>query len=62
MPGQPENSEYHVITFGDIGVDLVVSSGDIVMCFGVVEQLIGNYAVEMRSSCCILACQATRLG
>jgi ribokinase len=53
---------YDVITFGDMCVDLIVSGGDIVPRFGQVEQLIGDYTVEMGGSCCLFACQAARLG
>ena len=54
--------QYDVITFGDTCVDLIVSGGDIVPRFGQVEQLVGNYALEMGGSCCLFACQAARLG
>ena len=54
--------EYDVITFGDMCVDLIVSGGDVVPRFGQVEQLVGDYTLEMGGSCCIFACQAARLG
>lgn len=53
---------YDVITFGDMCVDLIVSGGDVVPRFGQVEQLVGDYTVEMGGSCCLFACQAARLG
>jgi sugar/nucleoside kinase (ribokinase family) len=53
---------YDVITFGDMCVDLIVSGGDIVPRFGQVEQLVGDYALEMGGSCCLFACQAAKLG
>lgn len=54
--------EYDVITLGDMCVDLIVSGGDVVPCFGQVEQLVGDYTLEMGGSCCIFACQAAKLG
>ena len=56
------NRPYDLITFGDMCVDLVVSGGDIAPRFGQVEQLVGDYALEMGGSCCIFACQAAKLG
>jgi ribokinase len=53
---------YDIITFGDMCVDLLVSGGDIVPRFGQVEQLVGDYTLEMGGSTCIFACQAARLG
>jgi sugar/nucleoside kinase (ribokinase family) len=54
--------QYDVITFGDLCVDLIMSGGDIVPRFGQVEQLVGDYSVEMGGSCSIFACQAAKLG
>jgi len=54
--------QYDVITFGDMCIDLIVSGGDIVPRFGQVEQLVGDYALEMGGSCCLFACQASKLG
>jgi len=51
-----------VITFGDMCVDLIVTGADVVPRFGQVEKLVDDYTVEMGGSCCILACQAARLG
>ena len=51
-----------MVTFGDMCVDLIVSGDDMVPRFGQVEQLVGDYALEMGGSCCIFACQAARLG
>jgi ribokinase len=62
MNSETNDREFDIITFGDMCVDLVVSGGDIVPRFGQVEQLVGDYAVEMGGSCCIFACQAARLG
>jgi ribokinase len=62
MSAQTNDRQYDIITFGDMCVDLVVSGGDIVPRFGQVEQLVGDYAVEMGGSCCIFACQAAKLG
>ena len=53
---------YHVITFGDMCVDLILSGGDIVPRFGQVEQLVDEYTLEMGGSTCIFACQAAKLG
>lgn len=53
---------YDVVTFGDMCVDLIVLGGDVVPRFGQVEQLVGDYTVEMGGSCCLFACQAARLG
>jgi sugar/nucleoside kinase (ribokinase family) len=53
---------YDVLTFGDMCVDLIVSGGDVVPRFGQVEQLVGDYTVEMGGSCCLFACQAAKLG
>jgi ribokinase len=53
---------YDVITLGDTCVDLIVSGGDVVPRFGQVEQLVGDYALEMGGSCCLFACQAAKLG
>ena len=53
---------YDVITFGDLCVDLIVSGGDVVPRFGQVEQLVGDYALEMGGSCSLFACQAAKLG
>jgi sugar/nucleoside kinase (ribokinase family) len=53
---------YEIITFGDPCVDLIMSGGDIVPRFGQVEQLVGDYTLEMGGSTCIFACQAARLG
>lgn len=61
QPGHTEKS-YDVVTFGDMCVDLIVSGDDVVPRFGQVEQLVGDYALEMGGSCCIFACQAARLG
>jgi sugar/nucleoside kinase (ribokinase family) len=55
-------SEYDVITFGDMCVDLLVSGDDVVPRFGQVEQLVDDYTLEMGGSCCIFACQAAKLG
>ena len=55
-------SEYDVITFGDMCVDLLVSGDDVVPRFGQVEKLVGDYELEMGGSCCIFACQAAKLG
>lgn len=57
-PTQPND----IITFGDMCVDLIVSGGDVVPRFGQVEQLVGDYTLEMGGSTCIFACQAARLG
>ena len=54
--------QYDVVTFGDTCVDLMVRGGDVVPHFGQVEQLVGDYTLEMGGSCCIFACQAARLG
>lgn len=64
MLQQPRHTEksYDVITFGDMCVDLIVTGDDLVPRFGQVEQLVGDYALEMGGSCCIFACQAARLG
>lgn len=51
-----------VVTVGDMFVDLIVSGGDVVPRFGQVEQLVGDYALEMGGSCNIFACQAAKLG
>lgn len=53
---------YDIITFGDMCVDLILSGGDIVPRFGQVEQLVGDYTLEMGGSTCIFACQSARLG
>ncbi len=53
---------YDVITFGDMCVDLIISGGDVVPRFGQIEQLVGDYTLEMGGSCCLFACQAARLG
>jgi sugar/nucleoside kinase (ribokinase family) len=53
---------YDILTFGDLCVDLIVSGGDVVPEFGQVEKLVGEYTLEMGSSCSIFACQAARLG
>jgi sugar/nucleoside kinase (ribokinase family) len=64
MPAQRAYAEtpYDLITFGDMCVDLIVSGDDVVPRFGQVEQLVGDYSLEMGGSCCIFACQAARLG
>ena len=56
------NRQYDVITFGDMCVDLIVTGDDVVPCFGQVEKLVDDYALEMGGSCCIFACQAAKLG
>lgn len=53
---------YEVVTFGDMCVDLIVSGGDVVPRFGQVEQVVGDYVLEMGGSCCLFACQAAKLG
>ncbi|RXZ81686.1 sugar kinase [Paenibacillaceae bacterium] len=55
------NSLYDVITFMDVGVDLIVRGGDIVPKFGQAEQLVADYAMELGGSCCIFAAQAAKL-
>jgi hypothetical protein len=52
---------YDIITFGDMCVDLILT-GDVVPRFGQVEKLVDDYVLEMGGSCCIFACQASRLG
>jgi sugar/nucleoside kinase (ribokinase family) len=52
---------YDIITFGDMCVDLIMT-GDVVPRFGQVEKLVDDYVLEMGGSCCIFACQASRLG
>lgn len=53
---------YDIITFGDMCVDLLLSCGEVEPRFGQVEQLVGDYTLEMGGSTCIFACQAARLG
>lgn len=53
---------YDILTFGDLGVDLVLSAADLRPRFGQVEQLVERYELELGGSCCIFACQAARLG
>jgi sugar/nucleoside kinase (ribokinase family) len=53
---------YDIITFGDLCVDLILSGGDIMPRFGQVEQIVGDYTLEMGGSCSIFACQAAKLG
>lgn len=60
--GSPMEKKYDVITLGDMCVDLILSGGDIAPRFGQVEQLVGDYTLEMGGSTCIFACQAARLG
>ena len=62
MTGQTGSRQYDVITFCDLCVDLIMTGGDIVPRFGQVEQLVGDYSVEMGGSCSIFACQAAKLG
>lgn len=57
-----DQKTYDLITFGDLCVDLIVTGDDVVPRFGQVEQLVGNYTLEMGGSCSIFACQAARLG
>jgi ribokinase len=54
--------EYDIITFGDMCVDLVITSADVVPRFGQVEKLVEHYELEMGGSCNIFACQAAKLG
>lgn len=54
--------EYDIITLGDLGVDLIMSGGDIMPRFGQAEQLVDSYELEMGGSCSLFACQAARLG
>jgi sugar/nucleoside kinase (ribokinase family) len=58
MPSKP----YDVLTFGDLGVDLIISGPDVTPQFGQVEKLVEDYTLEMGGSCSIFACQAARLG
>jgi sugar/nucleoside kinase (ribokinase family) len=53
---------YDILTFGDMCVDLILSGDDITPRFGQVEQLVGDYFLEMGGSACLFACQAARLG
>jgi sugar/nucleoside kinase (ribokinase family) len=53
---------FDLITFGDLGVDLIVTGANVVPEFGQVEKLVGDYTVEMGGSCSIFACQAAKLG
>ena len=54
--------QYEIITFGDMCVDLIMSGGDIVPRFGQVEQLVGDYMLEMGGSTCIFALQEKIIG
>lgn len=56
------NKDIDVLTFGDICVDLILSSKDMVPEFGQKEKLVENYLLEMGGSCCIFACQTAKLG
>ncbi len=53
---------YDVLTFGDLGVDLIITGADVTPEFGQVEKLVDNYTLEMGGSCAIFACQAARMG
>jgi len=55
-------THYDILTFGDMCVDLILSGGDITPRFGQVEQLVGDYSLEMGGSACLFACQTARLG
>lgn len=54
--------KYDVITFGDLGVDLIITGQDVAPEFGQVEKLVDDYTLEMGGSCSIFACQAAKLG
>lgn len=56
------NKDIDVLTFGDVCVDLILSSKDIVPEFGQKEKLVDDYLLEMGGSCCIFACQTAKLG
>jgi sugar/nucleoside kinase (ribokinase family) len=51
-----------VLTFGDLGVDLIVNGKDVIPEFGQKEKLVDDYSLEMGGSCSIFACQTGKLG
>jgi ribokinase len=55
-------TQYDILTFGDMCVDLIVTGDDVVPQFGQFEKLVGDYELEMGGSCNIFACQAAKLG
>ena len=57
-----QNRPYDVLTFGDLGVDLIITGADVTPQFGQVEKIVENYTLEMGGSCSIFACQAARMG
>ena len=61
-PSERLDRAYDVITVGDTCADLILSGTDVVPRFGQVEKLVDGYEVEMGGSCCIFACQASKLG
>jgi sugar/nucleoside kinase (ribokinase family) len=62
MSMRGEKRPFDVVTFGDLGVDLIVTGSDVAPEFGQVEKLVGDYMVEMGGSCSLFACQAAKLG